>query len=103
LLLSDQSFNDADERLKAVEETTDGFKLSEIDWKLRGAGNLLGRQQSGYSTLDFASLMDPHLVDEVQREARAVFERDPGLDAPEHALLRHRVTEIAVDEFGDVS
>ena len=103
LLVSDRPFLDADPRLKAVEETTDGFKLAEIDWQMRGAGNLIGTQQSGFGTLDFANLMDSSLVDEVQREAWTVYERDPDLSAPEHELLRARVEEIKVEEFGDVS
>ncbi len=102
LLLSDSDFLDTDERLKAVEETTDGFRLAEIDWKLRGAGYLLGTRQSGFAGFDFATLMDPHLVDLVQREARALYERDPRLEAPEHRLLAEKVWAAAVEE-GDIS
>ncbi len=102
LLISDSPFLDGDERLRAVEETTDGFRLAEIDWKLRGAGDLLGTRQSGYGHLDFARLMDPRLVDLVQREARALVEQDPDLAAPEHGLLAERVSAVAV-ETGDVS
>jgi ATP-dependent DNA helicase RecG len=39
------------ERLKAMEETTDGFKLAEIDMQLRGTGEILGYRQSGESDI----------------------------------------------------
>ncbi len=48
LLLSDQPFFDYDERLRAVEETTDGFRLAQIDWEMRG-----GRRHSRYKTERF--------------------------------------------------
>lgn len=35
------------ERLKIMEETTDGYKISEADFKLRGQGDLFGNRQSG--------------------------------------------------------
>jgi ATP-dependent DNA helicase RecG len=43
-------------RLKIMEETTDGFRIAEEDLKLRGAGELLGRQQSGVPRLRFGNL-----------------------------------------------
>ena len=47
---------EARERLKTMEETTDGFRIAEADLKLRGAGELLGRQQSGAPRLRFGDL-----------------------------------------------
>lgn len=97
LLVSDRAFLDTDERLRAVEETTDGFKLAEIDWKLRGAGDLLGKRQSGMTRLRFANLMDSRLVDLVQREARVIYEQDPELAAPQHRLLAERVANVVLE------
>ncbi len=102
LLLSDKAFLDSDERLRAVEETTDGFRLAEIDWQMRGAGDLLGTRQSGSRMLRFANLMDTQLVDEVQREARALFESDPLLQAPEVQYLARLVADASPIE-GDIS
>jgi ATP-dependent DNA helicase RecG len=104
LLVSDRAFADHDERLRAVEETTDGFKLAEIDWQMRGAGDLLGDRQSGFGSLRFSDLMDAHLVDLVQREARTVFARDPQLSAPEHAELARLVDHFDAGRgSGDIS
>jgi ATP-dependent DNA helicase RecG len=93
LLLSDKALlGAADERLAAMEKTTDGFKLAELDWEMRGAGELLGTQQSGFVTsLRFADLMDIRLVETVQRTARQLLERDPDLSHPEHRLLAERI------------
>ncbi len=104
LLMSDRPFLDGDERLAAVEEINDGFRLAEIDWQMRGAGDLLGTQQSGFGVSRFADWMDSRLVGEVQRQARAIFERDPGLQEPGHELLAQRVREVLQQrESGDIS
>ncbi len=60
-------------RLKTMEETTDGFRIAEADLKLRGAGELLGRQQSGAPRLRFGDLAaDGELVE----RARALVKRE---------------------------
>ncbi len=52
------------ERLKALEAITDGFELAEMDFKLRGPGNYLGEEQSGYYSLKFASFdMDIRILE----------------------------------------
>jgi ATP-dependent DNA helicase RecG len=103
LLLSDQpaSPTDGDQRLRAMEETDDGFRLAEIDWEMRGAGDLLGIRQSGLGIFHFADLMNPRLVEKAQGEARRLLERDPGLQQPEHRPLAERVETYRM--AGDVS
>jgi ATP-dependent DNA helicase RecG len=105
LLISDKPFLDQDERLTAMEETTDGFRLAQIDWEMRGAGDLLGTQQSGHGGItEFADLMNSKLVGEVSREARALFDRDPELSTPEHAMLAEKVSSVLLArESGDIS
>jgi ATP-dependent DNA helicase RecG len=67
ILISDAQHEDAQSRLKILEETNDGFKIAEADLKLRGPGELLGQQQSGAIKLRFGSLAeDLHLI----RQAR---------------------------------
>jgi ATP-dependent DNA helicase RecG len=56
-------------RLRVLEETTDGFRIADADLKLRGPGELLGRQQSGIPKFRFANLAeDLDLI----RQARAL-------------------------------
>ncbi|NTU57448.1 MAG: ATP-dependent DNA helicase RecG [Chlorobiaceae bacterium] len=81
---------DAGERLRALESTTDGFRLSEIDLQLRGAGNMLGREQSGaVSGLRIADLLTDG---EIMRSARVVafdlVSKDETLGHPDHARLK---------------
>ncbi|HEY1662192.1 MAG TPA: ATP-dependent DNA helicase RecG [Verrucomicrobiae bacterium] len=58
ILVSDKKNPEARERLKILEETTDGFKIAEADLKLRGPGELLGREQSGLPKFRFGDLAE---------------------------------------------
>jgi ATP-dependent DNA helicase RecG len=58
ILISDAKNAEARERLKILEETNDGFKIAEADLKLRGPGELLGREQSGMAKFRFGNLVD---------------------------------------------
>ncbi|HLX94480.1 MAG TPA: ATP-dependent DNA helicase RecG [Verrucomicrobiae bacterium] len=58
ILISGAKNGEARERLAVLEETTDGFRIAEADLKLRGPGELLGRQQSGLPRFRFGNLVD---------------------------------------------
>jgi ATP-dependent DNA helicase RecG len=58
ILISDAANEEAQARLKILEETNDGFKIAEADLKLRGPGELLGQQQSGLPNLRFGNLAE---------------------------------------------
>jgi len=58
ILVSDAKTAGVDERLKVLEETNDGFRIAEVDLKLRGPGELLGQQQSGMPKFRFGNLAD---------------------------------------------
>jgi len=69
ILISDAKNEESQARLKILEETNDGFKIAEADLKLRGPGELLGREQSGLSKFRFGELAgDLDLI----RQARAL-------------------------------
>lgn len=53
-------------RLKAMEETNDGFKLAEIDLKTRGAGEVLGTRQSGEADIPPHIIGDLHFITRVR-------------------------------------
>jgi ATP-dependent DNA helicase RecG len=102
LLIPDNDTPEAMQRLAAMEETTDGFKLAEIDWKLRGAGDLIGTRQSGGNTLQLAAEITPDLVELAQREARTIYAEDPTLSLLQHRLLAERV-QMLYNADSDVS
>jgi ATP-dependent DNA helicase RecG len=58
ILISGAKTGEARERLRVLEETADGFRIAEADLKLRGPGELLGRQQSGLPRFRFGNLVD---------------------------------------------
>ena len=76
-------------RLRALADNNDGFELATIDLDLRGAGDVLGTRQHGMPLFRVARLPeDDDLLDRAHARAGELLDRDPGLDAPEHALLR---------------
>lgn len=92
LLIGDTGTAEARERLEAMVRTHDGFELAEIDYRIRGAGDLLGTRQSGQGVqLRLRGAMTSALVALAQREARTFYEEDPDLALPEHRLLAERV------------
>ena len=72
-------------RLEALERTTDGFELADVDLELRGEGTILGTRQKGRSDLKLASLRrgDRPLVEAARQVAESLLAGDPALaDAP---------------------
>jgi ATP-dependent DNA helicase RecG len=78
-LLSAGSTPDAVRRLEALEKTTDGFELAEVDLELRGEGTILGSRQKGRSDLKLASLRrgDRALVASARQIAESLLGDDP--------------------------
>ena len=79
-------------RLRAFTETTDGFKIAELDLQERGMGELAGARQSGGVPLRYANFAtDLPLLEAARRAAGQIIARDPTLAAPEHAAYRARI------------
>ena len=71
----------AQERLKLMRQTQDGFLLAEEDLRLRGGGELLGTRQSGDTPFTVASLEQiTELLPKAYDDARLLMERDGGLE-----------------------
>jgi ATP-dependent DNA helicase RecG len=68
----------AQKRLEALEQTTDGFELAEIDLDLRGGGAFLGTRQSGLSDLHFAHIRRDRALLERAREVSRGLPLEPG-------------------------
>ncbi len=92
ILLSDA--RGAAERLRQFTEISDGFKIAELDLRLRGMGELAGARQSGGVTLRFANFAtDLDLLEVARRTAGAMIERDPALERAEHAAYRESIVQ----------
>lgn len=76
------------ERLQAMVDTTDGFKIAEIDLKLRGPGDFLGIRQSGLPEFQLANIVDDQdILREARKAAFELHEQDSLLTAKElHGL-----------------
>ncbi|MBI2765646.1 MAG: ATP-dependent DNA helicase RecG [Chloroflexi bacterium] len=84
----DEPGPDARERLEAMVDTTDGFKLAEVDLEMRGEGEVWGRVQSGInSMLRVAKLTDRDLLQRARGLAEEILARDPKLQRAEHRTL----------------
>ncbi|HLF19947.1 MAG TPA: ATP-dependent DNA helicase RecG, partial [Bacteroidota bacterium] len=76
-------------RLETMVETSDGFKIAEVDLKLRGPGEFFGTRQSGLPGFRLASLVDDaELLQLARKEAFALVEKDPQLRSPSNASVR---------------
>jgi ATP-dependent DNA helicase RecG len=88
VLLTDGKNPEAMEKLRVLENTSDGFEIAEADLRLRGPGDVLGTAQSGLDSLRFADfLADTTLLKEARSRAEDVLSRDPLL-AVEYRPLR---------------
>jgi ATP-dependent DNA helicase RecG len=102
LLIADSTSALSEERLKAIENTQDGFELAEKDLELRGPGEFFGRRQSGFPDLRLADFTDLRLLEVARREAQRLFESDPQLASPDVRLLAQEVNKLWSDR-SDVS
>jgi len=93
-LISDNVTEDAMERLRIMETTSDGFELAEKDLELRGPGEYFGTRQSGVPDLKVARLTDIHLIEEARSAASSLLDADPDLERPEHSALRKAVEQL---------
>ena len=82
----------ARQRLKVMEETTDGFRIAEADLSLRGPGEFLGTRQSGLPDFAVAELArDQVILQDAREEAFRLVQEDPGLSKPENAALKDQL------------
>lgn len=67
-LLSDSKNEMSIERIRFLENSTDGFEISEFDLRLRGPGEVLGEKQSGLPTFTIANIFEDYRILEVARQ-----------------------------------
>ncbi|MFQ5942814.1 MAG: helicase-related protein, partial [Anaerolineales bacterium] len=103
LLIPTSDRESENERLKAMEGTSDGFELSEMDLEQRGPGDFFGTRQSGFLELRAARLTDIQMIEKARRQATRLFEEDPALEAPQHQALAQAVDHFWTNGRGEIS
>jgi ATP-dependent DNA helicase RecG len=89
ILLADPKTENAKARLKAIEETVDGFEIAEEDLDLRGPGEFFGTSQHGLPEIRFGNIIKDFAIMKAARdEAFGMIGRDPELKEERHRLLR---------------
>ena len=89
LVVPDWTGEEAYQRLRTLEQSTDGFHIAEADLALRGPGDFLGTRQAGLPDFRVANLLrDTALLRAARDEALAWLAEDPELSRPESAALR---------------
>lgn len=101
ILMSDSKSEYTKARAKAMVENTDGYKIADIDLKLRGPGNFFGREQSGAIPTHVADLADDaEVLDDVEKLAEDILSADPRLEKDENKGLRAGVLRL-FDNIGE--
>ena len=98
VLITNTRSVEAMQRLRTLASTTDGFKISEEDLKLRGPGDFFGSRQHGLPQMKLADLAgDMRLLSEAQESARRLLMADPTLSQPENRPVLERVRTLFAD------
>lgn len=96
LMTSFKLSNDSKIRLETMCKTNDGFEIAEVDLKLRGPGDIMGKQQSGVLQLQIADLVkDKDILLVARNEALKLLKKDPSMTLLEHLTLRSVFIELS--------
>ena len=83
-------------RMKAMQNSSDGFVIAEEDLKIRGPGDFMGTRQSGMPLLKIANLLrDIQVLEMARKEAFQIIESDPDITDPKHQQLNKVLKKFA--------
>ena len=96
LMTSYKLSEDSKVRMETMTRTNDGFEIAEVDLKLRGPGDIMGKQQSGILNLKIADLVkDRDILELARHHALKILKSDAPLLKPEHETLRKVFIEMS--------
>ena len=96
--IAEPTTDDAAQRIAAIADTSDGFKIAEQDLAIRGMGDFFGTRQHGLPALRVADIIrDMDLLQLARRDAAAIVEADPQLTDPSRSRLR----TVLLQQYGD--
>jgi ATP-dependent DNA helicase RecG len=89
LLTGSKLSKDAQERLKTMVATNDGFKIAEKDLEIRGPGDIEGTKQSGLLNFKLANIVqDKIMLDVVKEQVDIILETDPDFNLAENLMIK---------------
>lgn len=95
ILVSDSKSDTARQRLKTMKDYSDGFKIADVDLKLRGPGDFFGNRQHGLPKLKIADMLeDIEVLKECRRCADEILAEDFNLDKPEYKALAINISDM---------
>lgn len=95
ILVCDSKNNVANQRMKVMQNSNDGFEISETDLKLRGPGEFFGTRQHGLPEMKIANLYkDIEILKEAQSASQELMENDPDMEQEENRLLKIEMNHI---------
>lgn len=95
ILVSDSKSDNARQRLKTMKDYSDGFKIADVDLKLRGPGDFFGNRQHGLPKLKIADMLeDIEVLKECRRCADEILAEDFNLDKPEYKALASNISDM---------
>lgn len=87
---------EAKTRIRTMVDTTDGFKIAEVDLELRGPGDLMGTRQSGALDLLVSDLVkDGEILKVARVAAQELLKTDPNLVNPEHRMIKTHIDSFS--------
>ncbi len=92
ILISSAKAGEVNERLDAMVQYSDGFRIAEEDLKIRGPGEFFGKRQHGLTELKIGNpLTQMQLLKLAREEATRLVGQDPGLKMRPNILLREKL------------
>ena len=99
LMTNDKISEDAKIRIDAMVNSNDGFKISEVDLRLRGPGDVLGTKQSGVLDFKIADIIeDESILFSVSNEADLLIKKDPKLNLNENYNIRRFILNNPINK-----
>ena len=93
LMTKDKLSEESKIRVDTMVNVSDGFKLAEVDLKLRGPGDMMGTRQSGVLKFKLADIIyDSEILNNARKSAYELLESDPRLIKKENYPIRHEIS-----------
>ena len=101
IMVTPENINEiAQQRMKVMEESTNGFFIADEDLRLRGSGEFFGIRQHGMPDLKYADLIyDKNIVQTARKDAFDLVKKDPYLKFTQHQTAKEYFKQKFVEKF----